>query len=615
MLSTTSPDRALEERLYEPDEKTIDSERACKEIVEELSLDRILLEKTLFYSTETLSNIIHAYISDANFSDFFSASVLLPQVTDRAVFTVEIISKILIWNVNRIELIWPYAEKTILSIAQEAVSLHHLLVKRTLTCVVQLIVALLVETSAFDPSTKAINSSKVHLRDSLLKTLSQFNNVLQETVKSKNSPESSTDFDPQTGLTVGTNLLSVYGECVMAGVSLIFSQVLQLSSNVFFVDDSDSGLAVVSAQKYLVQFLWPIFAPMISVAAMDVGVNSTTKRQKRNLPGKENKEKDVSLPKGGSKWAWDVVKTFCGALGLTASGRSQKLDISSSVFLEVVEIHVSFLNVAAAIIVQSNTDPVVISASSVAANLAKRERHYSTDSARLRTDLEPEKQDVQVVETVQSVVIFRALESLKQLHSFEEKIPHISRQDGATNLTVIDVWETYWLPVLGAISQQCYHPSREIRQHAITYLQRALLMPDLVAGAVGDVETCVIYSRIFSNILFPLLETLLKPEIAHLDHFVPIRGIEKGLATASSMNTIPGFQKGASIDEVRLRASALLCKIFLHYISKLAAMMQASELEELWARILDTLHLYWQNGMSMKSELKHPSVNTESSLV
>jgi len=118
-------------------------------------------------------------------------------------------------------------------------------------------------------------------------------------------------------------------------------------------------------------------------------------------------------------------------------------------------------------------------------------------------------------------------------------------------------WFEFWLPILSGLGQQCYHSCKDVRQAALVYLQRALLSNDLESNSNAN-----FWSDCFDNVLFPLLEELLKKEIYNLD---------------------PN-----GMDETMARASALMCKIFLHYFSKI----NTKELERIWSDILQYLCRY-----------------------
>lgn len=118
----------------------------------------------------------------------------------------------------------------------------------------------------------------------------------------------------------------------------------------------------------------------------------------------------------------------------------------------------------------------------------------------------------------------------------------------------------YWQPILTTLSQQCCTACREVRQQAMTYLQRTLLLPEIAKGDAGDDAERVPWVNMFDNVLIPLLSELLRPEVYDMD---PL-----------------------GTDEARMRASALLCKIFLQYCSRI---LEMAAFIDIWMEILDIL--------------------------
>ncbi|CAG8666174.1 10931_t:CDS:10, partial [Ambispora leptoticha] len=161
------------------------------------------------------------------------------------------------------------------------------------------------------------------------------------------------------------------------------------------------------------------------------------------------------------------------------------------------------------------------------------------------------------ISKTQTAIIERARRAVELLYQLYIEIPKLLNDSEASPG---EAWSTYWLPILTGLSQQCYNPCRDVRQYAITYLQRALLDPELVSHGVTE------WVVIFDVVLFPLLDQLLKPEIFEAD---PV-----------------------GMEETRMRASALLCKIFLHYLNKLA---EWGGLTSLWSQILDIMERYMDN--------------------
>ncbi len=78
------------------------------------------------------------------------------------------------------------------------------------------------------------------------------------------------------------------------------------------------------------------------------------------------------------------------------------------------------------------------------------------------------------------------------------------------------------------IARLCCDCRRQVRSQALTYLQRALLVHDLQTLSAVEWESC------FNKVLFPLLQRLLE---------------------------VNNDQDPQGIEETRMRASTLLCKV------------------------------------------------------
>ena len=76
-------------------------------------------------------------------------------------------------------------------------------------------------------------------------------------------------------------------------------------------------------------------------------------------------------------------------------------------------------------------------------------------------------------------------------------------------------------------------------------------------------------SDCFDSVLFPLLDELLRTDAFLLD--------------------------SAGMDESRMRASGLLCKLFLHFLPR---MVDSKELPGLWDRVLGYIQRYFEAGQS-----------------
>ncbi|KAJ4501838.1 hypothetical protein C8R41DRAFT_873085 [Lentinula lateritia] len=145
----------------------------------------------------------------------------------------------------------------------------------------------------------------------------------------------------------------------------------------------------------------------------------------------------------------------------------------------------------------------------------------------------------------------KAIELLTSLKKFFSPIIEIS------GLQREDAWEQLFLPLLTSLKDQSSNAAREVRQGAIGQLQRTLLAshPILDEADSNQVE------QIFNKIVFRLVDDLLKP---------------------------PVFQRDPQgMPETRLRASALLCKTFMHF--EVRESQSTADIRISWIGVLDLL--------------------------
>lgn len=124
------------------------------------------------------------------------------------------------------------------------------------------------------------------------------------------------------------------------------------------------------------------------------------------------------------------------------------------------------------------------------------------------------------------------------------------------------LWASCWCPLLQGIARLCCDTRKQVRSQALTYLQRALLVHDLQTLSAVEWEAC------FNKVLFPLLTKLLE-------------------------NISP--QDPPGMEETRMRASTLLCKVFLQHLSPLLCL---STFTALWLTILDFMEKYMKADSS-----------------
>jgi brefeldin A-resistance guanine nucleotide exchange factor 1 len=111
------------------------------------------------------------------------------------------------------------------------------------------------------------------------------------------------------------------------------------------------------------------------------------------------------------------------------------------------------------------------------------------------------------------------------------------------------------------LTHQCLNPCREIRQQAFSSLQRTLLSNELASPDHKE------WIAIFSEVLFPLITQLLKPEVYQSDP--------------------------SGMSETRVRAATLLSKVFLHYLAMLS---ETDELLNLWLKIITIMDRLINSG-------------------
>jgi len=126
-------------------------------------------------------------------------------------------------------------------------------------------------------------------------------------------------------------------------------------------------------------------------------------------------------------------------------------------------------------------------------------------------------------------------------------------------------WTAYYSPILKTLAHQCLNPCRALRQQAFSSMQRTLLSPDLASPKHTS------WTAIFSEVLFPLVGQLLKPEVYASD---PL-----------------------GMSETRVRAATLLSKVFLHYLGMLGEVDEKGDLlRELWLKIVGIMDRLINSG-------------------
>lgn len=170
------------------------------------------------------------------------------------------------------------------------------------------------------------------------------------------------------------------------------------------------------------------------------------------------------------------------------------------------------------------------------------------------------QQPQQEKKPAKSDAVVRGITAIRLVSELARRVPALIDQ---SQLETNEAWRAYWSPVFRCLATQCCNPCREIRYQAFTSLQRCLQSPDLASPDHDE------WTNIFSEVLFPLINQLLKPEIYATDP--------------------PGMT------ETRVQAAQLVCKIFLHYLVLLS---EWGGLLDIWAKILAVMDRLMNSGQS-----------------
>jgi brefeldin A-resistance guanine nucleotide exchange factor 1 len=188
---------------------------------------------------------------------------------------------------------------------------------------------------------------------------------------------------------------------------------------------------------------------------------------------------------------------------------------------------------------------------------AKFEQQQREQPAR-KGQQQPQGQEKKLAKKPEAVA--RATKAIGIVTQLASRVPSLIEQ---SHLETHEAWKAYWSPIFRCLAQQCVNPCREVRYHAFTALQRCLQAPDLASPDHTE------WTKIFSEVLFPLINQLLKPEVHQTDPH--------------------------GMTETRLQATQLLCKAFLHY---LALLSEWDGMLDLWTRILGIMDRLMNSGQS-----------------
>lgn len=156
--------------------------------------------------------------------------------------------------------------------------------------------------------------------------------------------------------------------------------------------------------------------------------------------------------------------------------------------------------------------------------------------------------------------VVRGTKALALVSKLAARVPAMIEQ---SHLETNEAWRTYWSPVFRCLATQGCNPCREIRHQAFYSLQRCLQSDELASPDHSE------WTNIFGEVLFPLINQLLKPEVYQTD---PL-----------------------GMSETRVQAAQLLCKVFLHYLVLLS---EREGMLDLWLKILAIMDRLLNSGQN-----------------
>ncbi|KAL5533225.1 GEA2 [Sanghuangporus sanghuang] len=151
------------------------------------------------------------------------------------------------------------------------------------------------------------------------------------------------------------------------------------------------------------------------------------------------------------------------------------------------------------------------------------------------------------------LAIQRGKQSVDLLFDMKRFIPRFSESD---HVPVDQLWKQCSLPLIFSLARQSTNASREVRHTALIHLQRILLGQQVLLPGIKDLSETV-----FDQVVLPLLDNLFQPHVVRRD------------------------PRGMS--ETRLRASVLLCKVFIQL--EVNDEVKEKDIRPLWIEILDLL--------------------------
>lgn len=150
----------------------------------------------------------------------------------------------------------------------------------------------------------------------------------------------------------------------------------------------------------------------------------------------------------------------------------------------------------------------------------------------------------------------RGLKALDMVYELRDRIPLLIESADLAPGSSAPAFETFYLPPLLLLSHQTLNTQPQIRSRAVSYLTRLLLSPSLLPQLPLE--------RVYDRVLFPVLDELLKPQVAERDP--------------------------SGVGEMRVRVATVVCKMFLQLVA--GAEVRRDEVGGVFVKVLGMMERF-----------------------
>ncbi|XP_050527840.1 LOW QUALITY PROTEIN: Golgi-specific brefeldin A-resistance guanine nucleotide exchange factor 1-like [Daktulosphaira vitifoliae] len=188
-------------------------------------------------------------------------------------------------------------------------------------------------------------------------------------------------------------------------------------------------------------------------------------------------------------------------------------------------------------------------------NVKSKKNNKVLNKSKYSSQYDADDSDSEDIPSSYSQVSIQLLDLMHTLYTSTAEIYRCWAEENP-DIELASLWNLGWCPLLQGIANLCCDCKRDVRMSAITYLQRALLVHDLVTLNSDEWEAC------FRKVLFLLMDRLL---------------------------TCGKDIDPSGLDEIKMRSATLISKVFLHHLVQLQSL---SSFVDLWIILLELMHKF-----------------------